>query len=135
MLLLPYFQTVPTFDVSNFPPPTEYSISAFLGFGRKTKYPFRSFSRAVQGGNKLVAEGCLRKSGAHLVKARVTRIKQIEGRRCEIEYTPTPDLPPEKKNFDIVIIATPLTEDKSDIQFENLQNYANLSRATDPQLR
>ena len=65
----------------------------------------------------------------------MTRIKQIEGRRFEIEYIPTPDLPPEKKNFDIVIIATPLTEDKSDIQFENLQNYANLSRATDPQLR
>ena len=113
-----------------------YLTGRIFGFGRKTKYPIWLITRAVHGGNKLVAEGCLKKSGAQVVRARVTRIKQMEkGRRYEIEYAPKPDLPPEKKSFDIVIIATPLTEDKSDIQFENLQNYANLSRATDPQLR
>ena len=47
---------------------------------------------AVRGGNKLIPEGCLRKSGANLMRARVTKIKRSEkGRKYEIEYVPTPD--------------------------------------------
>ena len=102
---------------------------------------------AVRGGNKLVAEGCLRKSGADLVRARVTKIKRSEkDRKYEIEYEyesnggaheskPSRNLSVERKSFDIVIVATPLTRDKTNILFENLPSYANLSRATDSQLR
>ena len=97
---------------------------------------------AVRGGNKLVPEGCLRKSGAKLVKARVTKIRRSEiDRQYEIEYAPTPigepsgNIAMERSSFDIVIVATPLTRDKTDILFENLPSYANLSRATDSKLR
>ena len=103
---------------------------------------------AVRGGNKLVPEGCLRKSGANLVRAKVTKIiRSDKDRKYEIEYVPSSDgnlnggaretknLAVERTSFDIVIVATPLTRDKTDIQFENLPSYANLSRATDSQLR
>ena len=98
---------------------------------------------AVRGGNKLVPEGCLRKSGASLARARVTKIRRSEkDGKYEIEYVPMSDHPKSSRNvevgkesFDIVVVATPLTRDKTDIQFENLPSKVNLSRATDPQLR
>ena len=107
---------------------------------------------AVRGGNKLVPEGCLRKSGANLVKARVTKIRRSEkDGQYEIEYAPTSPTPTatgeaensepsgniamERSSFDIVIVATPLTRDKTDILFENLPSYANLSLTTDSKLR
>ena len=102
---------------------------------------------AVRGGNKLVPEECLRKSGANLLKAKVVKIRRSEkDGQYEIEYTPNPiggthnskpsgNIAMERSRFDIVIIATPLTKDKTDILFENLPSYANLSLATDSKLR
>ena len=65
---------------------------------------------AVEGGNFRVSECLLNKSGAKLARSEVREIVK-SGDRWKIE--------PNEETFDVVIIAAPLTEDKSNLKILN----------------
>ncbi len=108
---------------------------------------------AVKHGNKQVVEQCLEQSHVRLEMARVSKVSRksdtgeyvIHFRRLAepgplydegedgIVKTGT-DGRNDTGVFDIVVVATPLTKDKSDIKFEGFDK-SNLNRATDPSLR
>ncbi|XP_046546131.1 prenylcysteine oxidase-like isoform X2 [Haliotis rubra] len=81
---------------------------------------------SVKGGNKLVPEKLLKKSNANLISAKVTQIllqKDGEGVTYEVSYkTPNPESKDQEENareYDIVVIATPLPTGQTDIKFED----------------
>lgn len=82
----------------------------------------------VIGGNHKVPQGLLQKSGAKLIRGKVTTISLTsEGSPpvYQIDYLPsksTSDNDLKSKEYDIVILATPLYNGLSEIKFEDFQN-------------
>ncbi|XP_041366044.1 prenylcysteine oxidase-like isoform X2 [Gigantopelta aegis] len=78
---------------------------------------------SVKGGNKRVPEKLIKKSKANLIMpAKVTNIilqKDTDGIvSYEVQYT-NPDKQPSAREYDIVIIATPLPQGQTNIKFED----------------
>lgn len=82
----------------------------------------------VVGGNQLVPMGLLKKSGANLIRGKVTGISlssESSPPVYELDYLPdkTADGAETKsKEYDIVILATPFYQGMTDIKFEDFQN-------------
>ena len=72
---------------------------------------------AVEGGNKKVAECALRVSGGELVTGTVSRIAGKLNQMFEVSLESG-----EKRNFDIVVLAAPYTEDRSSIRISFEEN-------------
>ena len=68
---------------------------------------------AVEGGNLRVSECLIQQSGANMVRSEVNNIVNI-GDQWKVEET--------GETFDVVILAAPLTEDKSKLRIQNNSN-------------
>ncbi|XP_046364893.2 prenylcysteine oxidase-like isoform X1 [Haliotis rufescens] len=88
---------------------------------------------AVKGGNKQVPEKLLKKSKANLINGKVTQIllqKDGEGVTYEVSYkNPDPESKDQEENareYDIVVIATPLPTGQTNIKFEDFTQHLPL---------
>lgn len=79
----------------------------------------------VRGGNKRIPEKLVKKTDANVIDGEVTLVRYLEDEESpyEVHYVPVThgqEKPkPKKKQYDIVVIATPLHNDVSDIKFED----------------
>ncbi|KAL5007831.1 hypothetical protein ScPMuIL_016637 [Solemya velum] len=78
---------------------------------------------SVKGGNKLVPQKLLESSKATLIEATVTKVtfQDDVGPMYEVEYAKNSDgkdAGPNRREYDVVIIATPLHDKVTDIKFE-----------------
>lgn len=76
---------------------------------------------AVHGGNKQIPKQLLRLSKATLHRAQVTKVTLTKSGKFVLEFFPVAESSQDQeyKEYDTVIFATPLTEDKSKIVFKN----------------
>ncbi|ESO83268.1 hypothetical protein LOTGIDRAFT_236715 [Lottia gigantea] len=80
---------------------------------------------SVKGGNYQIPERLLKKSGANLIKAKVTHVilqKESESVSYEVQYQNAEDGKSNSREYDIVIVATPLKELEDHIKFEDFPN-------------